>query len=90
MNWNAILAIFNLLPIPPLDGGRILLAALPDQVARYFEPLERAGIFVVLALALLLPMLAAEFGVAFNPIRDWIIGGAQIVIDIVYTLAGWR
>ncbi len=87
---NALLAAFNLLPIPPLDGGRILMAALPRTVAERFAGLERGGIFIVLGLALIAPMLAREFGFNFNPISDWVRGGAGIILDAVYYLTGWE
>jgi Zn-dependent protease len=87
---NALLAAFNLLPVPPLDGGRILLAVLPREIAIKFAPFERVGIFIVLGLALIVPMLAGEFGYAFNPIADWAQGGAEIILDIVLTITGWR
>ena len=87
---NALLAAFNLLPVPPLDGGRILMAALPPRYAERLAPFERMGIFIVLGAALLLPMLSREFGFAFNPIADWALGGANIILDIVLTMTGWR
>ena len=47
---NIILIVLNLLPIPPLDGGRILSGMLPKQIAWYFGRLEPYGLFVVIAL----------------------------------------
>jgi Zn-dependent protease len=42
--------IFNLIPIPPLDGSKILFAILPDRYDNFKETLERYGIFILFAL----------------------------------------
>lgn len=47
---NLALAVFNLLPIPPLDGSKALIALLPYQQARAFERIAPYGIFIMLAL----------------------------------------
>ena len=47
---NLVLFAFNLFPLPPLDGGRILTSFLPANIARQFARIERYGFFIVLAL----------------------------------------
>ncbi len=49
---NVSLALFNLLPIPPLDGSRLLHAAIPLRYERTYGRLERYGAFVLLAVVL--------------------------------------
>lgn len=53
MQINLALAIFNILPIAPLDGSKILSGMLPDKYARIFFSFERYGPFVLLALIIL-------------------------------------
>jgi len=48
--WNIGLLVFNLFPLPPLDGGRILSGLLPIRQSLAFDRLERWGFFIVLAL----------------------------------------
>jgi Zn-dependent protease len=54
---NLVLGLFNLLPIPPLDGGRVVVGLLPLELAHVWAQLERYGILIVLGLVFLLPRL---------------------------------
>ncbi len=64
---NLVLGLFNLIPIPPLDGGRIVVGLLPAAAAAAWARLERAGILVVVLLVFLLPRLLREFDIEFDP-----------------------
>jgi len=84
---NLVLGLFNLLPIPPLDGGRIMVGILPLRLAEAWARLERAGIVIVLLVAFLLPRLLAEFGIRFDPIGNALNTGLPWAFDLVYRLA---
>jgi Zn-dependent protease len=70
---NIVLGLFNLLPIPPLDGGRIAVGVLPLQLARVWARLERAGIVLVLLVVFILPRLIGfdPVGEALNTVLPW-------------------
>lgn len=53
INVNGVLMLLNLLPLPPLDGGRIVVSLLPPRAAWRFAAIERYGFFILLALLFL-------------------------------------
>lgn len=70
---NLLLCVFNLIPLPPLDGGRIAVGLLPHPLAVRFANLERYGMFILLGMIFLLPYVGSLFGMQLN-IFHWIVG----------------
>jgi Zn-dependent protease len=66
---NLTLGLFNLLPFPPMDGGRIAVGILPLPAARMLARGEKYGIVAVLLLLFVLPTVLGQFGVAFDPFQ---------------------
>lgn len=64
--FNLLLAIFNLLPLPPLDGGRVAVGILPRALGMRLARVEPYGIFILLGLLLFLPMLSRQTGWDLN------------------------
>jgi len=85
---NLILATFNMLPIPPLDGGRIAVGLLPRSLAMPLARVEPYGFFLVLGLIFLLPMLGRELGMDLNivwRIIGFVVGNLLYLILTVFT-----
>jgi Zn-dependent protease len=85
---NIVLAAFNMIPLPPLDGGRVAVGLLPRVLARPLARLERWGLFILIGLLFILPMLGEHLGLRLN-VLGWFIGGiAQFFASIISALTG--
>ena len=87
---NAVLMLFNLFPIPPLDGGRIAVGLLPTAPARTLARLERHGIVLILGILFLLPWLGRMIGLDLN-LFWWLVGvPAGYLVEMAFAFAGVR
>lgn len=85
---NILLAVFNMLPIPPLDGGRVAVGILPWSLARHLARLEKTGIFIVLAAIFLLPWIGGKMGLDLNVFRWLVITPTSHIQDWILALVG--
>lgn len=85
---NCVLAVFNLIPIPPLDGSKILAGLLPNHKMDIIFMLDRYG-FLILMLLMFLPTILGWFGLPRIDILGKIISiPAGWLVDGIYFLVG--
>jgi Zn-dependent protease len=75
---NVVLAIFNMMPIPPLDGGRVAVGLLPRVLAYPLSRLEPYGMLILIGLLILLPVIGAQLGLNLD-----------VISTILRTLTGY-
>ncbi len=85
---NVILAIFNMMPIPPLDGGRVAVGLLPRALAVPLARLEPFGMLILIGLLIVLPLAGSQFGLNLNVISTVLRAVTGYVIWLILFVTG--
>jgi Zn-dependent protease len=85
---NVLLAVFNMIPLPPLDGGRVAVGLLPNALARPLDRLERYGMLILLLLIFVLPYVGRNMGINLDVIPWLLARPVESLLQLIGAMTG--
>ena len=79
---NCLLAVLNMLPLPPLDGSKVVFGLLPPHLAREYGRIAPYGIFILVGIVFILPMLGRTVGLNLDI-------GRYLILEPAIALGNW-